>query len=253
MDWIHKVSKDWLDARKKFITATELVSLRSTFKKMSARQRAGLEINPAFASLYGQKCEDTKVGVWSYGAAARGHIMEPYAVEEFNEIRTNHMYHWDDCLIHHAGLCFSPDSLDIPQKDNIISVPAEAVEPTKILEIKSYEMKNHMKKVFSTPGSVEERLQLAVGMMVCPSIKTGFLMFYNPDAPVPIGLKVYDRGDLAKEIEELTDIWNVWNLQAALIAKTSEGQPKPCYTEELIKGEQEESQEELWREARLFS
>ena len=81
--WYHEVSEDWLKARKNFLTATDIVGLIPEYKRYKKNGKAG--IPPAFAALWEKKHSDIAVDPRSYKDAARGHILEPYAVYTYNE------------------------------------------------------------------------------------------------------------------------------------------------------------------------
>jgi hypothetical protein len=246
MEWMHTVKREWLEARRSVITATECISLISTYNKLTKKQKAGTELNPAFAALWGKKNSVEELDPVSYGPAARGHIMEPYAVEEFNvHSVTMEMFHWDDAIICNNGLGFSPDALDIKQfepdvyKFNIIQgkLVGEGSgvtypKPEKVLEIKSYGAENHMKSINTRLTGLKERYQLAVAMAVCPSIEYGYLMFYNPACPIGWDIKVTKRSELEDEIELILGVSDVWNKTCILM---NNEQRRPClYTEEKI-------------------
>ena len=115
MDWYHEVSENWLRARKTVITATEIKGLVATYKRMSKKDKEAGVVSPAFAALWGDKSSTYPIDVSSYGPAARGHIMEPYAIDEFNRANEVHFHHWDDCIIANGLVGFSPDAMDIAQ------------------------------------------------------------------------------------------------------------------------------------------
>lgn len=225
MEWAHQVSQGWLHARKEVITATELVKLRSGFSRLSKAQQTGIELAPNFAALWGAKHSDEELNPMSYGAAARGHWCEPYAVDDFNiniekekRWKYKQYYHWDDCIIVNEGIGFSPDAMNIPQvtTDVRLDVAHGKIqnyndEPKSILEIKSYGAEAHMKAAIKESIHVDERWQLAAAMIVLPCIEEGILLFYNPSIPeYSMSIHTYDRDSLQKEIEELQKIISVW-------------------------------------------
>lgn len=219
MEWIHQVSTEWLDARKDVITATELVGLRTGFSKLNSKQKAGEEVGQAFAALWGKKHSIAPTDPMSYGAAARGHWAEPFAVDDFNTNEVGaKMYHWDDVIIVNDGIGFSPDALNMEQKDDSPRLEVKQgkiagykTKPTEILEIKSYGIENHMKSLAKTAAQQDERWQLAVAMMVLPCLKTAYLLHYNPEADFSMIVHKYSREDLEKEIKELQGLVEMWH------------------------------------------
>ena len=100
MDWRHEVSPQWLQARKDVITATELASCISAYNRANEKQKAGDVLFPAFAQLWAEKQSIKEPDAWSKGPAARGHIAEPYAIDDWNEnYPDEYFYHWDDTII----------------------------------------------------------------------------------------------------------------------------------------------------------
>ena len=219
--WYHSVNPDWIKARREVFTATELRSLIPAYKRWLKKNDPDA-IDPDFCALIAEKLSitggyDTNTFSW----AARGHIMEPYAVKEFSHVERLLFYHWDDCIImdkeRHVG--FSPDAMTISQSDwKVAKVPAHILENTykstvqSILEIKSYAPAKHMKAIFSDPKDLDERYQIAVAMLVCDFIEQGFLMFYNPTLNIGHGISgsicihCYTRSDLEEEIKLMDDI-----------------------------------------------
>lgn len=253
MNWIHEASAEWMMARRNYITATELIGLRSAYKRMTNDEKQGRKIAPAFAALWGAKTMANSVNTLSYGAAARGHYMEPYAVEDYNANKGTNYYHWDDCLIYNGTLCFSPDALDIKQYPGAVEVEASVALATSMLEIKSYEIKHHMQCYVTQKEKIDERYQIAVAMMVCPSIQQGTVLFYNPNAEISMFSFEYSREDLENEIKELSNIYEVWKLTASQIFNSlSPNRMIAKHTEEDIIKETEERMKETWQTAKLF-
>lgn len=225
MDWRHEVSTEWLKARRNVITATELVGLKAGFTKLTKAQKAGTQVAPAFAALWGQKHSMMDPDPKSYGAAARGHILEPYAVQDYSIMNKRKWHHWDDCIICNNGVGFSPDAMDIEQVHNDVmfnvskgimksddGMHAYTNMPTSILEIKSYGIENHMKNIVTPKNQLKERYQIAVAMMVIPTLKEGRLIQYCPQLDEwSMFEKVYTREDLEDEIAEMSEILDVWN------------------------------------------
>lgn len=240
--WEHNCDPAWLQARKKYVTATELRDLRATYNKATKAELACEKVNKTVAGLWADK-QASEIVTYSSGPAARGHILEGYAVEECNKIMDTKFVWWDDTLIHSGFLAFSPDALDIPQPlDSVSHHYSELREqPRHMLEIKSYGHKNHAVSCMTKLGSHHERYQLAGAMLVCPTIEDAVLFFYNPDMKHACHPFLYTRKDLEKEIEELREIQGWVHKQFQLCA--SELAPTGhIYTEQDIYNEYLEAQ-----------
>lgn len=213
-DWYHEVSEDWLRARRTVLTATEIKSLVATYKRFPQKDKEAGVVPPAFAALWGDKHSDEwPIDTASYGAAARGHICEPYAVREYNKRNDPaRFYHWDDCIIARGLVGFSPDALDIPQrtKDVKLEVNGKMLAssmgpicglPEEAMEIKSFEPAQHMKAIATPKMKRDQIMQLATSMYVVPSLKRVVLMFYCPSSPIPVYEEAYTRDELKDEIK----------------------------------------------------
>lgn len=261
MDWRHEVNEEWALARKGCLTASDIVSLIPAFKTLKKKDPTfDRVLSPQFAGKIGEKCF-AEVDVKSYGPAARGHVMEPYAVEEFNNlgIATNirAMYHWDDVVIQktNSPLAFSPDAMCLPQeskgevhlmyrdKDKLLYTQGgKCVAPMAgaILEIKSYGAKHHAQCCVSGKKELDERWQIATAMAVCDNVREAYLMFYNPgkqlSKAVPqICVKKYTRGDLVNEVNACKDIADAYLHQCKLYGiKVRSGWACQLKTEEEI-------------------
>ena len=77
MDWKHKCSLDWLRERQRYLTATDVKSLIPVTKTGRPRKITDMERLKVRAS---KMVTLTEEDCWSYGAAARGHLLEPYAI-----------------------------------------------------------------------------------------------------------------------------------------------------------------------------
>jgi len=234
MEWRYETNMDWFDARRSVLTATEAISLLPSMKK---KMKAGTR--PAFIGLLGEKLSLVRQEQITSGAAARGHVLEPYAVEEFGRHNQGYlMYHWDDKIVvdHERGIGFSPDSLDIPMSEKSpIALTANQVPAEALLEIKSYGDKHHMQACFTEHDKHPERYQVAYGMLVLPTIKTGYLMFYNPGNMVGYHIEKYTRDELSKELEQLEEVVNEWAATTALVKERyGKGFPSTCRTEAQI-------------------
>ena len=234
--WRFESSPLWLAARRKVITATDLIDLKSGFTKLTEDQKEGREFAPNFASMYGKKNARVPDDPTSWDSAARGHFLEPYAIEEWNDRDDTQYYHWDDCVIVNGTLGFSPDAMDIPQPDDMpVEMHAGEVKDVhKILEIKCYDIKAHMKAVVTPKEKLDERWQVAAAFMVLPSLEKATIVFYCPKTSIGIMYKEYEREDLQKEMETLYKIWKVWDKQSELIDRFYQNEMTTNFTEEEI-------------------
>lgn len=247
MYWTHEVDPQWLEARKDVLTATELAGLTSGFTKVTKAQKAGESVAPAFAALWGEKHSLMPVDPTSNDAAARGHFLEPYAIEEFNERMDGKWYHWDDCVICNNGIGFSPDAMNIPQgkpihnrldvvKGKLVDTNGNVVDklPTSILEVKSYGIGNHMKNVVANKMSLKERWQIAAAFLTIPTLEEAYLVQYCPQTELGLFYHRYEREDLEDEIEKLREIIQVWNATCQYFDAMWQPEMTCCYTEEQI-------------------
>ena len=219
-DWRHNVSREWLDARRHYLTASDIKRLVSTCRKMDDGKMQPSD-NPIMARIYGEKL-DTEIDTLSTGAMARGHIMEPYAVEDYNIAYCDTLhYWWDDKIITDGTLGFSPDAMDEPPLGGIIMNADDdghirnrmgAQEtPHSILEIKCYESGSYFQRAMElTRGiKVDERWQIACAMKICSKIRWGVLVLYAPQIG-KIFRHIYKRRDLAEEIDMIGRIEGYW-------------------------------------------
>lgn len=219
--WSHNVGELWLAARREHLMASEVKNLITDYKRIKAG-KIKLPNALQFAKVYGSKM-NCDIDTSSFGAMARGHIMEPYAVEEYNRINDTKFYQWDDKLITRGVVGFSPDAMDIPQLPGtkmVVNLDDELVDkngnanpgPNEILEIKSYEAGQAFQRLsmIGRDEPLEERWQIATAMAVCYTIKTGTIMFYLPQCGLEFS-KQYDRADLIDEIDVVMDIAKMWN------------------------------------------
>ncbi|MBQ2059596.1 MAG: hypothetical protein II488_07455 [Firmicutes bacterium] len=229
MNWEHRVSQEWLVARRDVLTASEIKSLIPEWKRLAKKPLKPGEISPGFAGLWCQKNTDSIPDPVSWGAAARGHYMEPYAVETYNRFLGGEVFHhWDDCVIKSNGLGFSPDAMDVKQENPGVECRlakgklryasgAEIPAPKRILEIKSYEPLHHMKSILKDKMDHEELIQVAVAFAVLPKLEEATLLFYCPDAPYPAVFFEYGRDELKDEIERIEQISSFYATQSKLL------------------------------------
>lgn len=214
--WNHTTNREWLQARRQCITATELAGFVSSFKRSKPATRIKM------AGLWAEKMSVLPPDPSSPSSeAARGHCLEPFAIEDLNREAGSNYYHWDDCIIiGERGVGFSPDAMDIPQaldsvmlcvKDNkLTDCDGNVLDmPCSIVEVKSYGVKNHVATSLSAKEKCDERWQIAVAMMILPSIEFGYLELYCP--PInEIVVKKYSRDDLKEEIDTLQSVLDFW-------------------------------------------
>ena len=222
-EWRHEVSEKWLEARRICLTASDIKNLITDYKRIKAGKITVKEAQQ-FAKVYGAK-QQTNFDTESYGAMARGHIMEPYAVSEYNTMATTAMHWWDDRLIVNGALGFSPDALDREPMPGVITrvnrnngflfcldnPNFECLGPQRMLEIKSYEAGAHFQRKMAVASDIklDERWQVACAMVVCATIQYGTLMFYAPQCNDWFTVN-YDREDLKEEIDIILEIEKLW-------------------------------------------
>lgn len=208
MDWHHSVDKKWLEARRSLLTASEIVKLIPV--TATGRPRSKDVLVEAALKIYGSKLSEVDENdVTSSGVMARGHIMEPYAIELINKLgRYPMLHHWDDCIIQEKStdLGFSPDGLDVEQLDGCpVHLPATSLSPKTVVEIKSFDAGSHYLNGLAQKMTLENRWQLAVAMAVLPTVTTGVLAYFNPKAQHPLFIHEYTPNDLKDEIEMIQE------------------------------------------------
>lgn len=213
--WKHTCRLAWLQARQRYLTATDVKDLLPFTK--TGRKRV---IDDAtYMKVMSRKlCTLTEADCKSYGAAARGHIMEPYAIDMFNRVypyESKFMYHWDDMIVrdpHGPEYClaFSPDGMDVPMVYDEHSSAVTFCNPTSIVEVKSYGADKHYACGITDKMGLEEKWQLASAMVVCDTIEKAYLLFFNPSVDAQMFIHVYDREDLEDEIKIIKQIVEDW-------------------------------------------
>jgi hypothetical protein len=213
MEWKHKCDLGWLTERQKYLTASDIKSLIPFTKTGRPRKVDNTDYLKMMAKkqviLTGEDC-------WSYGAAARGHLLEPYAIDALNDWFINRgakrqmFFHWDDELISlpDREIAFSPDALDIPQ------LHENSQMPTMMAEVKCYSPDRHIATAYTEKSQIEERWQIATGMALLDSIETAYLVLFNPSMRGSNRLFViqYTRDDLKDEIATITKVETDWML-----------------------------------------
>lgn len=241
-EWRHEVSETWLRTRKLYLTASDIKKLVAEAKRIEYG-KVELSESKIFAKLYGEK-QSSEIDVESYGAMARGHILEPYAIEEYNKIAGCHgsdeIHWWDDAIICRGRIGFSPDGLDIPKLSGTRVIcdgsmlhykTAKQVGPRKIVEVKCYDGGNHFQRKLIGKNNLDERWQIACAMHVCPTIMEGILMFYAPQC-CDMFRRGWYRSGLESEIKMVEVIERMWTMFCVIM--DDRHSLTPIYTEDDI-------------------
>ena len=210
MQWIHKCNRDWLEQRQNYLTATDIKDLIPVTKTGRPRTIDDESYLKVMAKKLIDVREDDCV---STGAAARGHILEPWAINLYNDNSDDKLYHWDDIIvIRDAGLAlaFSPDAMNIEQDNSWGVVTKASPEMTRLGEIKSYGPDKHLVCGHTDKKDLEERWQIAVAFAVCDTLEEATLMFYNPSMESQMFTVVYTRADLEDEIKTVLEVEQNW-------------------------------------------
>ncbi len=205
--WRHRVSKDWLMAHTHYLTASNIRNILPVTETGRKRSQAQIEANMLKAASNMMTAYIPDEDCISTAAAARGHLLEPIAIEEANAAKNFGLYHWDDIILVKGILGWSPDAMSIPQNGHLTESCIYDIEkqgalcPASIGEVKSYLMERHITSVFTDKKDCPERWQLAVGMALLKNCQYANLIFFNPDSAVRLAVKTYSRQDLEEEIE----------------------------------------------------
>ena len=220
MDWKHQTSLEWMKARQPYLNASEIKDL----VPVTATGRSRKITDKDYERIYLAKQRVlTNEDTYSTGAMARGHILEPYAIAEFNQhreaIQVNikdfipKMYHWDDVVVFDSDLmtAFSPDGYNIEQIPGV-KIESESLPPdaSAIIEVKSYNPSRHLEAINVDKNKMEERWQIATAMVIDRGIDHAFLVHYNPSLTQGLIINEYKRSDLADEIELVYDVCLNW-------------------------------------------
>lgn len=250
--WTHEVSVEWLKARQSVLTATEVAGLLPEWKRWLKKGSDPETLMPGAAALWAAKHSTGEPDVNSPSpAAARGHIMEPWAVDSWNAQVVKRFWHWDDCIICRSDFAipvgFSPDAMDIAQvyPDSRLEVTADGKfivnsgmmscdAPTEVMEIKSYEIPRHMKSVLMEKMEHEELMQLAMAFVVFPDLVRARLVWFCPDAPISMHAETYTSDDLHDQIRWIMEILEWYQGQRELCEKLPKPWLKAQCTEEEV-------------------
>lgn len=212
MRYEHEVSSRWLCARQCYLTASDVCKMMADIRRLAAGKTDLMHCR-SFAKVLGSKRNRFPDTASPSSAAARGHFMEPYAVEEWEAVRKEGVTHWDDFLLasNETRLAFSPDALNVPQPMGVKALVdgdgrfkdtlGELVEPTSLLEVKCYDEGAHYQRKLDAMAGVlpDERWQVAVAMAVCPCIESGTVVWYAPQCGDWFDTR-FERDDLEEEI-----------------------------------------------------
>ena len=213
--WRHKCSLDWMKARQKYLTATDL---REYLLPVTKTGRARKITDENYLKVMAKKLYNiTEQDCISTGAAARGHILEPYAIDLYNANSSDiKLHHWDDVVIvkdesRDYGLAFSPDALDVVVPGSTVVLGCNEVGNAEVIgEVKSYSHERHLVCCCTPKDQLEERWQVAVAMAVCENIKRAFILFYDPSMNEQLGLFEYMRDELEDEIDMILEAERQW-------------------------------------------
>ena len=233
--WEHRVSEEWLRARKGVLSATDIKKLVPAYKRVLKKKPKKDEIIPDFAAVWCEKNTDTgdiDTSSPSY-AAARGHIMEPYAIHSWNMNGMPAVNHWDDCVVTNGIIGFSPDALDVLQPVESVSISYKDIDPLLGVEVKSYGPDHHIQCCLEGKFDHKEIMQIAVAFAVCPNLGKMALLFFCPDAPISMHADIYTREDLADEIKMVLGIAAEYERNAKLLSKVK-GDMEAKFTEQQI-------------------
>lgn len=224
MKWEHMSSLAWMQNRQRYLTASDirkLVPYTKTGKKRTVSIDTKYEI--AASKIVHLRLEDCM----SYGAAARGHLLEPYAIKAFNESAISYglgykFFHIDDQIVMKSDnnwlpLAFSPDAVSLEDfPTDLVIDENKFTSDFHIAEVKCYSPGKHLATAVTDLESIEERWQIATAMAVCDNIASGSLLLYCPDLEsktAKLFRIVYYREDLENEISivrETADEFNKW-------------------------------------------
>jgi hypothetical protein len=207
MKWEHKCSLEWLKKRQLYLTASDVKMLVPVTKTGKLRKVTDDDRLKLFAE---KRATLTEEDCYSYGAAARGHILEPIAIQKANEAGKTHYKWWDDEIVTRPlrDIAYSPDAADV-------SIPEFAQNGgviTSLMEVKCYSNAKHL-EVANTPiNKLEERWQIATAMACDPLIEDALLVLYNPKLEPDLSLFIIfiDREDLQEEIDIVREVELEW-------------------------------------------
>ncbi len=210
MNWEHKCSLEWLKKRQHYLTASDIKSLLPVTRTGRKRDVSDIDYLKVMSSKMVTLGEEDCM---SYGAAARGHLLEPYAIKALNEMLVElygkgaeQFFWWDDELVSIQGraIAFSPDAMDVPMDH-------PALMPHAIAEVKSYDAAHHLAVAYMPKEQIEERWQIACAMALCESIDHAYLVLFNPKMKFRKTFVIrFERDELKREIETILQVEKNW-------------------------------------------
>lgn len=218
MKWEHTCNLEWLKERQKYLTASDIKHLVPMTKTGKPRKITDVDRLRIYSN---KKIELTADDCVSTGAAARGHILEPYAIQAYNESRDlelPELYHWDDCILYNklsTHLAFSPDALSFEQPSGSISIDISGKRNTyyTLGEVKCYGTERHIECCVADKHDLEERWQIATAMYVDQYISQAILIFFDPrlsEENSRLFIHTYTRHDLLDELDIIDKISSDW-------------------------------------------
>lgn len=207
MKYQHTSSLEWMKARQKYLSASgikELLPVTPTGRKRSEDQIIKATLTAYASTLVELTLDDCM----SFNDAARGHILEAFAIREFNKLGLDEqeLFHWDDALITDGLTAFSPDAMSYKQMNRDIIEYGPISNPNVWIvmgEVKSYETGKHLARGKADKMQLEERWQIATAMYVEPQLHHVWLIFFNPKMKNPehrLFVHSYNRQELENEI-----------------------------------------------------
>lgn len=243
MKWYHECSLDWMRARQKCLTASDIKDLLP----FTASGRSRKITDDDYIKVLARKTKQLSIDdCISTGAAARGHLLEPYAIDFYNDhVQGVKLYHWDDVVIRNLSdsydLGFSPDACNIPMPDGIDD-GCISYGPDEIAEIKCYSAEKHLIKGGTDKKDLEERWQVATAMAAVDSIMKARVIFFNPSMQQTMFFATYARKELEEEIRIVNKICDDWEDFLTRSASYALSMITGLPFEESIKREIEEEQ-----------
>lgn len=214
----HVCSLDWMTARQNYLTASDIKALLPVTATGRPRKIGDKDRLKVWASKSSNLSRDDCV---STGAAARGHILEPFAIDKWNKHSKcePHLAHWDDIVVYgeipHLKVqpAFSPDAVSIAMPKGVFQICEKSLLPgTVIGEVKCYSHERHVATAYSDPMELEERWQIAHAMYTCDAIKEGWLILFDPSmSSMQMFSTCYKRVDLCDEIETIGKVVYEYN------------------------------------------
>jgi len=220
--WQHQASLEWLGARQQLLTASTVFELWPSTPTGKPRKIGKTEWDKAykkFNALVSPK------EAYSVGAAARGHLLEPYAINEFNRINPGvNVRHWDDVVVTRLEqIGFSPDGLDSNQPSEYVRIDQTCLNPPPrhLVEVKSYGTSEHLRLIQALlqskrngkrkPPVRSETVQMAFAGYVCPSLEDFSLVCFNPALERGGYMQFnYTRADLEHIMETCAEVHEKW-------------------------------------------